>query len=279
MDEYGTLDAGVTATGLSSYAAFDKGGTRTYVAYNYSTADQDVVFMDPSLPEGSRQVTVHVPARTLAYQTGTDPSGLKTHTIANLANVASPQKNVFYLTADGTTPGATNVFPTENGTTTRLTLKAGDGTQNGPPSDGSELSFIIDGLSGSLRSNLQPDATTLFDLWLNPGFLTSSANPAVSIQFEYDFGDGNFSRKEFFQPSGLTSKLTAFEQWLRYDENVGTVSAQGDWKDFEAGKGRIRVTVWVSIGTQDIRLSTSTIASLFRQSRFEIPFDGVSVGG
>ena len=71
LSQYGYLDSSVTATGVSTYAAFRKtaGGQATYVAYNPSLNPVTVTFKD-----GASQIVMTVPAKTMAYQTGTSGS-------------------------------------------------------------------------------------------------------------------------------------------------------------------------------------------------------------
>jgi hypothetical protein len=71
MEQYGILDATVTATGVSTYAAFRNATSNvaTYVAYNPSLNPVSVTFHD-----GGSTVVLTVPGKTMAYQTGTSGS-------------------------------------------------------------------------------------------------------------------------------------------------------------------------------------------------------------
>src|SRR5262249_28736472 len=162
--------ASVTADTVS-YAAFNKNGAQTFIAYNPGAAARDVTFRDA---QGTVLLKMTVPGRTLRAARK-DGMTVAQQTTPNLA-LQTPLERFFFSRND---PG-TGDQPFLHGNTGR------DERSIDLPAAGTAVTYKITGLTGTLKG---PDAQAFFSLWLDPQ--TRSGVPAIKVHITYDrFGNG-----------------------------------------------------------------------------------------
>jgi endoglucanase Acf2 len=265
LDAMGQLDTTVTAT-VPTYAVFTKGGKRTYVAYNPTSAAVTVGFSDGR--------ALNVPARSLASGdgTGSPPTPTPTPTPSPTASPSpSPTPDpdptpppetdgdVLYL-IDGARVGFTGPLSTTPGTgaASDTLVSAGGVNRDGIPTN--QLVYVIRGISGSYVAS----RATEFDLYVDAGDVVGNGQ---QVRVSYDLtGDGSYERVETYHYFA-TDPVPG---WERYTQARGLKSAGGSLGDMSGGT--VRIDVWSAIGTGPSTLRTSATSAEGQQSLVRIPF-------
>jgi endoglucanase Acf2 len=238
----GAPDLAVTAD-IATYAVFSKSGVRTYVAYNSGAFARTVEFSDG--------VTLSVPARSMAWQTGpgSDPD------------------------PDPTNPATDTLYPRDGGAegvTALLATTAGPGatTDEIPSADGANrdgtpyrpLTYVATGLT--MRHD--PARSTGFRLYVDAGTTVANGQQA---RISYDLtGDGTWDRVETYRYFA-TDPVPG---WELYTQSAGLLSASGTLGDLS--NGRVKLEVWSAIGNRPSTLRVGATETDASQSVVQIPF-------
>ncbi len=241
LNAMGQLDKTITAN-VPTYAVFNKGGTRTYVAYNPGSAAITVTF--------SNGVTLSVPARSMATTGGgsTNPPGTKSNTLYVIDGASTSVPSSLSFT-EGVS-ASTDTIATAGGSNY-------DGTPNNP------LVYTVTGVTASYDAT----KTTGFNLYLDAG---ANVGDGSQARISYDFtGDGIYDRIETYNYFA-TNDLVGWEQ---YTQARGLKSASGTFSNLS--NGRIRLEIWNAIGTHTVALRTSATTTQGQQSLVTIPFTSI----
>jgi endoglucanase Acf2 len=261
----GRPDLSVTAD-VPTYAVFSKAGERTYVAYNSAASARNVHFSDG--------VTLSVPARSMAWQTGPggdpDPDPTPTPTVSP---TSSPDPTASPTPTEIPGPASDVLYPRDGGAegvSALLATTAGSGaaTDQIPSADSRNhdgdpyrpLTYLASGLTMCH----DPARSTGFRLYLDAGGTVGNGQQA---RISYDLtGDGTWDRVETYRYFA-TDPIPG---WERYAQSAGLLSASGALGDLSNGK--VKLEVWSAIGNGPSTLRVGATETDGNQSVVLIPF-------
>ncbi|MGW6917528.1 glycosyl hydrolase [Kitasatospora sp. NPDC054939] len=263
----GAPDPSITAD-TPTAAVFTRGGTRTHVAHNFTTAPRTVRFSDG--------FTLTVPARSTASERGSFTDGgtggvTPTPTPTPTPTATPTPTPTPTPTATPTGPGTTgNTFHLQPGGRLGTAYGTGAAADTVPSAGGTNhdgtpyqpLVYEVRNVTGTLR----PGARTDFELSVDAGGAVGLGQQA---RVSYDLtGDGSFDRVETYRYFA-TDPVTG---WERYAATAaGLQSATGSLGDLAGGT--VRIEVWPAIGNAPAQLRVGATQAQGQVSVLHIPFD------
>jgi hypothetical protein len=239
LQALGQVDYSVVAD-TTSYGVFLKGGQRTFVAYNPTSAPLTVNFSDRAsgqplltLTVQPHQMLTRLPDGTLisdrsgvaAVSTGTNlyltkPAGQDPNQPANLTLSLKPGSTV-PTPVIGVNPTQQQILAAYAGTYTQVPQRPGDITNNGntPPGDSGTISFSINNLTGTYNGG-----QTGLQLFLDNA-LTWKADRGPDPKFGFQYGPGVVQNLSLGSPTAVIRVTYHFDN-NPLDDRVETYTAQ-----------------------------------------------------